>query len=171
MNALYRFGRVQPLANFDRPAVAEVFCVGHAWHQPESWGIWTSKETAELGFRVERDALPATVFLAVIPPPGGANITISVDGKQVRAFADLSVRKIIRLFLKGDVSDAGSSLYMPVRLRTTSSRVQNMRDVESSRDDRQLGLGFLFMVGFDGNAIMERLEFMERIVTGDLDSN
>jgi glycosyltransferase involved in cell wall biosynthesis len=171
MNTLYRFGRLQPLASFDNPAAAEIFCVGHAWHQPESWGIWTSKETAELGFRVERSALPATVFLAVLPPPGGANLTISIDGKQVRAFANVSVRKIIRLFLKGDTSDAGSSLYMPVRLRTTVNRVQSMREVASSQDDRQLGLGFLFIVGFDGNALLERLEFMERIVTGDLDTN
>jgi hypothetical protein len=46
-----------------------------------------------------------------------------------------------------------------------------MREVASSQDDRQLGLGFLFLVGFDGNALLERLEFMERIVTGDLDTN
>jgi hypothetical protein len=94
-----------------------------------------------------------------------------VDGKQVRAFTNVSSRKIIRLLLKAETNDSGTSLYVPVRLRTTASRVQNMREVASSQDDRQLGLGFLFLVGFDGNALLERLEFMERIVTGDLDTN
>ncbi len=46
-----------------------------------------------------------------------------------------------------------------------------MQDVQSSQDNRQLGLGFLYMIGFDGNALLERLEFLERIVTGDLDRN
>jgi len=46
-----------------------------------------------------------------------------------------------------------------------------MREVTSSKDDRSLGVGFLFMIGFDGNAVLDRLEFLERVITGDLDSD
>jgi len=171
LNKLYRFGRLQPLVSFDSPAAAEIFCVGQSWHQPESWGSWTSRETAELGFRIERSALPATLLLAVIPPPGGANISLSVNGKQVRAFGNIAARKIVRLFLREDGGESAASQYVPFRLRTSVNRVQNMQEVTTSPDDRSLGLGFLFMIGFDGNAVLDRLEFLERIITGDLDSD
>jgi hypothetical protein len=171
LNKLYRFGRLKPLANFDNPTAAEIFCIGQAWHQPESWGSWTSRETAELGFRVERAALPATILLAVIPPPAGANVSLTVNGMQVRTFGNISARKIIRVFLQEDAAEPGTAPYVPVRLRTSVNRVQNMREIANTADERHLGLGFLFMIGFDGSAVLDRLEFLERFITGDLDSD
>jgi len=169
MNTLYRFGRIKPIADFDQPEAAEVFCIGQSWHQPESWGTWTSKEFTELGFRISKTHAQPTVFLGLLSPPGGANLTISVNGKQVQGFAQMVGKKVVRLLL--DEVSAGETAglpFFPVRIRCTVSRVQNMRDVEKSMDTRSLGAGFLFMVCFDRNSILDRIEFLEKMLTDEI---
>ena len=167
-NTLYQFGRFKPIVNFDRPEAAEIFCVGQAWYQPEDWGCWTSKESAELGFRINKSLVRPTIFLGVLPPPGGANLTISVNGKQLRGFADFGERKIVRLVLDEAASAPGSGQYFPVRIRVTVSRTQDMSELENSTDVRKLGAAFLFVTCFDSSSIMERMEFLEKLLTDDI---
>ena len=167
-NTLYQFGRFKPVVNFDRPEAAEIFCLGHAWYQPEDWGCWTSKESAELGFRLNRAQQRPTVFLGILPPPGGASLTISVNGKQLRGFANFGERKIVRLVLDDAASAAGPGQYFPVRIRVTVSRTQDMSELDSSTDKRKLGAAFLFVTCFDSNSLMERVEFLEKLLTDDV---
>ena len=167
-NTLYRFGRIRPIVDFDQADAAEVFCLGQAWHQPEPWGNWTGKESVELGFRVERANADLTVFMGLLPPPGGANVTISVNGKHVRALSNMTSHRVVRLSIDGSAGEAATSAFIPVRIRTTVSRVQDMNAVKESCDNRHLGLGFTFLTCFGSTAVVERMEFLEKLVTGEL---
>ena len=167
-NTLYRFGRAKPVVDFAQTDAAEMFCLGQSWHQPELWGNWTCKESVELGFRVEKANAELTVFLGILPPPGGANVTISVNGKHGRAFSNLSSHKVIRLAIDSSIDDGTGGAYFPVRVRTTVSRMQDMGAVKESSDNRQLGLGFTFLTCFSRTAVIERMEFLEKLVTGEL---
>ncbi|HEX4080749.1 MAG TPA: glycosyltransferase family 1 protein [Rhizomicrobium sp.] len=167
-NTLYLFGRPKPIADFDQADAAEMFCLGQSWHEPESWGNWTCKESVELGFRVERASADLTVFLGVLPPPGGGNVTISINGKHVRAFSNISSQKVVRLAIDTTSDEGGRGAFFPVRIRTTASRLQDMSAVNASSDSRLLGLGFTFLVCFGSTAVVERMEFLEKLVTGEI---
>src|SRR5206468_2777309 len=80
MGAYYRFGRPEPLKHFDHPESAEAFCGGQSWHKTEAWGAWTSKDTAELNFRVSTAHESPAIFVGIKSPPGGpAGVTIAVN--------------------------------------------------------------------------------------------
>jgi hypothetical protein len=117
---------------------------------------------------VDRVHADLTVFLGILPPPGGASVTISVNGKHVRAFSNISTHKVVRLAIDGTADDAATTAFFPVRIRTTVSRVQDMSAVKDSPDNRQLGLGFNFLICFSKSAVIERMEFLEKLVTGEL---
>ena len=168
VNTVYKFGRARPILNFDHPEAAEIFCVGHAWYQPEQWGCWTSKESAEIGFRINRSHLRPTVFIGMIPPPNGAELTVSVNGKPVRGSSRITGKKVLRLVLDETVRTAGTGQYFPVRIRLTVNRTQNMRELPNTTDIRNLGAGYLFVACFDSNSIVERIEFLEKLLTDDL---
>lgn len=170
-NTLYRFGRAKPIENFEFSDAAEMFCVGQSWHQPESWGNWTSKETVELAFRVDRTDPELTIFMGILPPPGGANVTVSVNGKHVKAYSNLTGYRVVRLVVDGSTGDSVGGVYFPVRIRTTVNRLQDMAASKGSADSRQLGLGFMFLTCFGKSAIAERIEFLEKLVIGELSGN
>jgi glycosyltransferase involved in cell wall biosynthesis len=166
-NVLYQFGRPEPVKDFEKPKAAEVFCAGNMWHQPEAWGTWTSKELSEIAFRVKSEHERPALFLGLNAPPGGAAITVQLNGKQAVSFPHFTGKKIVRLSLE-DVNSASDLQFTPVRLRISSSRVQNMREIANSQDSRMLGVGYLFVIAFDRTSIFERLEFMEKVVTNEI---
>jgi glycosyltransferase involved in cell wall biosynthesis len=170
MATFYKFARSAPLQRFDRPEAAEIFCMGHVWHQPESWGTWTNKEVAELGFRISSAHTNPTIFLGLASPPGGASATIHRNGKLAVNVPPFTGRRVVRIPLQEhpDEEPASGGPFIPVRLRIVSSRAQNMRDLEGSKDVRILAMGYAFIIGFDRNSIFERLEFMEKMLTNEL---
>jgi hypothetical protein len=142
--------------------------MGHAWHQPEPWGNWTGKEVAELGFRINNECDRPTMFFGIVPPPGGANLTLSLNGKQSQTFSNVTGRKIVRVALDEAIRVESGGHYTPIRVRISVNRLQNMGGVEGSFDQRQLGAGFLFVVGFDRSALVERVEFLEALITHEI---
>lgn len=169
LGTFYRFGRSEALKQFDQPESAETFCTGYAWHQPESWGAWTSKESAELAFSIRPtdQQLPA-IFLGLRPPPGAASVTVTVNGKQILSTGQITTRRILRIQLPDDGSQKDEQGLIPIKLRISGSRVQNMKQIENSRDSRILGIGYFFLVGIDRSSILERLDFLERMLTNEM---
>jgi hypothetical protein len=169
VGTFYRFGRPEPLKHFDEPESAELFCTGYAWHQPEPWGVWTSKESAELAFGVcPTDRQLPTIFIGLKPPPGAASVTVAVNGKQVLSLGQFSTRRIVRIQLQDETSPPDEYRVVSVRLRISASRVQNMKQIENSRDTRILGIGYFFLVGIDRSSVFERLDFLERMLTNEM---
>jgi glycosyltransferase involved in cell wall biosynthesis len=167
----YRFGRPAPLKRFDLPQSAGMFRSGHTWHRTENWGSWTSKESAELAFRISAKRERPVVFLGLMAPPGGnAGATIAVNGKEVVSLNRFTGRRIVKvpLDMEGLAAREESDEYINVRLRIAASRLQDMSLVESGKDKRMLGMGYTFLIAFDRSSILERLEFLERVVTNDI---
>ncbi|MBV9063618.1 MAG: glycosyltransferase family 4 protein, partial [Alphaproteobacteria bacterium] len=169
INTFYRFGRPEPVKTFDHPRAAEIFCLGQAWYQPESWGTWTAREAAEIGFRISTANPRPTVFLGLSSPPGPpASLIIAVNGKQIKTVGEFTGRKVVRISLEEERQHAGGGTFLPVRIRVTASRIQNMREIEGSNDERMLGVAYLFIVGFDQTSMAERLEFLEQVVADEI---
>lgn len=169
VGTFYRFGRSEALKQFDQPEAAERFFTGYAWHQPEPWGVWTSKESAELAFSVHpsEEQLP-TIFIGLKPPPGAASVTVAVNGKQVLSLGQFTTRRIVRIQLQEEILHKDEKGLVPIRLRISASRVQNMKQIENSKDTRILGIGYFFLVGIDRSSIFERLDFLERMLTNEM---
>ena len=113
MNTLYRFGRIKPI-DFDEPKLLK--CSVSASHgiNRKVGEPWTSKEFTELGFRISKTHAQPTVFLGLLSPPGGANLTISVNGKQVQGFAQMVGKKVVRLLLDEVSAGETAGLHFPV---------------------------------------------------------
>lgn len=167
MNVLYQFGRPEPVRDFDQPKTAEMFCLGHTWHQPESWGTWTNKEASEIGFLVSSVHQHPAIFLGLTSPPGGGSVVIYVNGRQVATLSQFVGKKIVRISLE-DIAAPEAPEFVPVRLRVVASKVQNMREIAKSEDVRLLGAGYLFLIAFDRTSLFERLEFMEKVITNEI---
>jgi glycosyltransferase involved in cell wall biosynthesis len=167
MNSLHLFGRPKPLVAFDETGGAESFCLGQSWHRPEDWGIWTSKESSELGFKILKSCQQPTVFLGVVAPPGGAKISLSLNGKHLRDFPEFVGKKTIRIQIPEELLEGGGQ-YAPIRIKIAASRVQRMQELKDSGDHRTLGAGFLFVAAFDRGSVHERIEFLELVMTDEL---
>jgi hypothetical protein len=43
-----------------------------------------------------------------------------------------------------------------------------MKQIENSKDTRILGVGYFFLVGIDRSSVFERLDFLERMLTNEM---
>ena len=167
MNVLYQFGRPEPIQDFESPKVGEVFCIGNGWHQPESWGVWTNKQTSELAFLVKSGHRGCTLFLALTSPPVGGAVKVYLNGQLALSVNRFVGKKVVRISLDSVTPDSADAPgFTPVALRLISDRVQSMRDIHGSGDERTLGLGYVYLVGFERTSVFERLEFLEKVITG-----
>ena len=149
INRLYSFGREKPIQHFEQTWSAEPYCVGTSWYRSESWGVWTSREASELGFRISKTHQRPLLFLGLVAPPDGCDITIFLNGEMLQVYNNVIGRKNVRIGLDTVISKSSSPHYVPVRLRVLASRIKNMAEDENVTDMRTLGVGFALIIGFE----------------------
>jgi Glycosyl transferases group 1 len=129
---LYEAGRFMPIRAGAMPG--QVLLDG--WHEPESWGCWSSTKTAMLQLAT-REPLQGPIFLELdlAPPPIRAMLGISVNDHSMAMIAPLD--GINRWLLPAEIT-AGRTLFQ-VAL-SVSNTFCPARD-GGSADERTLGIG------------------------------